>query len=209
MNQLATLHLSKSPKTNSLGSKPSLSQLASMNVTKTVSSTNQPKLNLAELAKLNLNNPNANRSKINSSRPSLSDLAKINLKSKVPLENPISDAQPKANHLNLASALRSKCTIADKRAIPTLKDRKNNPEKILYTPISAPAEQVDPALVLKKASRLGRVVTKPTKRSSTVFLKFDLPSLLKQQTTTIAPFIFDTPSPDDVIQRRLGTVKKE
>ena len=218
LSDLASMNsLSKSPKTNMMGSKPSLSDLASMNslskspktrtigfkpnlnelastshVVKKVPSAGHPKINLADLAKLNLNQSNVDQSR-----------------SRTQSETAMGDGQPQAGHLNLASALRSKCTIADKRAIPTLKGRRQDAESVLFTPISAKSETVDPAFVLRQASRLGRVMTKAAKRSPSVFLKFDLQSRLKLQTAGIEPFIFDTPSPDDVIQRRLRTVKKE
>ena len=198
-----------------MGSKPSLSELASMShVAKKVYPTNQPKLNLAELAKLNLNQPTIQKSGINPPRPSLADLAKVNSKSKSKVHSEtrvleVLAAQPAVTRFNLSSALRSKCNIADKRTIPTLKGRKSNQENILFTPISAPTELVDPALVAKKASRVGRVITKPAKPCPSMFLKFDLKNRLKLQMSTIEPFTFDSPSPDDIIQRRLRTVKKE
>ena len=205
---LAALHLSQTNPIK-IAAKPSLSQLASMSLSPKDPSPN-PKPNLAAL-----HSSQTNPIKI-TAKPSLSlslkpklnlaELAKMNLNKSNEKEE--SKTGLASTNLNLTSALRSKCTVTEKRSTPSLKHRKQDLESLVLTPIKA-ERTVDPALILKNPSRLGRVMSKHVKSCQTLFLKFDLQSRMTDRMKAVEPFAFDSPSPDDLIQRRLRGFTKE
>ena len=170
---------------------------------------------LADLAKISLGNPNLSKSiGSNVVRPSLSELARVNLQPQnlnggyVPHLRTISNQVPNVRagisesdgSLNLALALRSKCSVVEGRKRTQSANVSEDFTNIPMTPDSRP---IDMALVCYQASPLGRVLATNGLPSTTLFPKFKQSLMAWNGSVTIKPFDFTGPSPDDLIRSRL------
>lgn len=218
MSQLATLHLSKNnPAAERSTPNRIVSSFKPNPVANNISVTNPlaAKPKLADLAKISLGNPNLSKS-IGSSvvRPSLSELARVNLQPQnlsggyVPrlrfLPGQVPNVRPGISEtdvsLNLASALRSKCSVVEGRK----RTQSENVSEILPNlPMTPDSSPLDLALVCRQASPLGRVMVANSLPSKTVFTKFQRSVMASNASVTIKPFDFTSPSPDDLIRSRL------
>lgn len=213
---MAKLNLSKA--NHSVTSRQQLEMSNTVPIVSKTSSLSTIKPNLSQLAKLTLGTPDSAKITSASARPTLSELAKINLQPKVLghfKSCPSSMVQPSIltntdsvqTNLNLALALRNKCSITisrDKQSLTSSKLSKGVDfllPVVLNRPIS-----IDQGLLRRNSSSLGRVLIKNRPSTCTVFLKFNNRNqFLNFETlaTTVKPFDFTTPSPDDAIRSRL------
>lgn len=213
---MAKLHLSKA--NHSASSQQQLEMSSIVPIVSKTSSVSAIRPNLSQLAKLTLGAPDSVKTTSISARPTLSELAKINLQPKV-LGNlksrSSSMVQPSVlantdsvqTSLNLASALRNKCSIAISKDKRSLSSSKLSRSADLILPVVLNGTiSIDQGLLQRNSSSLGRVLIKNRPSSCTVFLKFNnrnQSSNFESLATTVKPFDFTTPSPDDAIKSRL------
>ena len=180
------MHLSKS--TAAVTAKPSLSQLAQLRNKATTSTAVPPithsamkKPNLAELAQMNLSKTSSSSSSIN--RSTVASLG--------------SGAQTENKSVNLSNTLRSLSLSKAKTTHLSVSATKAPAVKILQFDAS-----VDSVLIAGDPSPLGRVLVSGKHQNVSVFTKFDLKRRLCDR-AAVKVFDFSTPSPDDLIRRRL------
>ena len=204
MSQLASLHLSK---TGATAQKPSLSQLASMRIASSPPSTGlgltgpkPPLIGLGSIAPKPLAIGLTGPKPVNSSvKLNLAQLAKMNLGT-----SPVAKVEVKSQ-FNLATALKS----GQGSHSPSIKAAvQKAPMPLLPLIDDAVDAEVCAVPVASQPSALGRVVTRRwlKARATSVFTKFSLKRSAGGASDTIRPFDFSTPSPDDLIRRRLQKI---